>query len=1160
MEITMDSNQEKRMVCESAKWLRIMLFLMMLLPFSLSSNAQNQSQTISLNLQKVTLKEFFKQVESKTKFTVIYRDVLVDETRDVSIKATNKPLDEVLKTVLSKKNLQASYVASTIVITPKETKSKDVDDKKSKTLKIAGIVLDTNGDPIIGAIVAVKNSTTATITDFEGVFSLSVASNAVLTVTYLGYQTQEETVNGKTNLEFILKEDDQLLDELVVVGYGVKKKRDVIGSVATVKSEDLNKSGSINVYNNLQGKASGLNITTSAAGNKVMVRGVHSIHSSNDPLWVVDGITTGPPNSEDIESIEILKDASATAIYGSRGSNGVIIVTTKKGKEGKTGLSLNVHSGVNLIQRTQSSLNYANNRQWFDIMDIATENSGVGAFDPMNILSEDVRFKTSDISADEARLVQDNWFDAVTRPGHYVHASLSLSTGSKNGTTYMNANIRKTKENILGNDNNEMNFRINSDYKLTDLLTVGGKLHFNRTHQDGEGNSTIRRVPWQPLYDSLDPERTGYWNPHANPLTTIDTKYKQVKNRNIRILGGVYAELGIPFVKGLALRAEYSNNTYMNTLTNWQSALVNPVTASEAGSRATEQSILGQKHNANAYFKYNNTFGQHTVTGVVGTESERSDGYLRLSSGKNLTTEYPQLGTTPAELTQAQGYLQFENYLLSFFGRADYKFADKYLAGVSFRRDGSSIFDPEYRWGTFTAYSLGWIASEEQFMKNYDWVSLMKLRGSLGQTGNNNIPQNKNLTTFIMDVDYGYGDENVIAGGKKPATIGNSSLTWETTSSYDIGLDYGLFKNRISGSIAYYYQDVKGLILAASVPKSTGLAGSQEVWGNMGKIHNSGFEFNISSINVNNKNFTWTTDFNISTSKNKVVELNQELDSKGIPIYHDENKVVGLVSKTGGMVREFYMPEYAGIDAERGVEMIYELDRAVFEETGKTVRTGRLIPATQGNMQTNRFVLDKKTINPTFYGGLSNTITFKNFDFNLLVTFSGGNYIYDNEMTIMATPGRGSNILSSDLLNKSWTQPGDNAEYPRLVYNYTHPYDWDAEALNPSSPTGKGDWIDSDGNYSIHYGGHSKYLYKGDYLKIKHIEFGYTIPKAKLKALGIENFRVYIAADNIYTTTKYPGWDPQSGFLRGGVVGLSSYTMNPFLVTGTYLAGLQLNF
>lgn len=1133
----------------------IMLFLF--LSFSI---LQANAQKVTLSFKNVPFEKVLNSIKQQTKLSLVFSEQLVDLNRKVTIDVTSLEINEVLKQLLAGTNIDFEIKNNKLYLIEKKDNVKDNADIKGQK-KLTGLVTDEKGEPIIGANITIKGLNTGTISDINGNYQIQVDPNTILRFSYIGYQTQEIVVGQNTSLSVSLIENNKTLDEIVVVGYGTKKKRDVIGSVATVKTDELNRSGSLSAINNLQGKASGLSISSSAAGNKVRVRGVHSINSGNDPLWVVDGIPSSPPNSDEIESIEILKDASATAIYGSRGSNGVIIVTTKRGKEGKTDLNFNIQSGVNLITKTDVDMGYATNKQWFDIMDMATTNSDVSAFDPMNILNADVRFKTTDITADEARLVRDNWFDAVTRPGNYINAALSLSTGTKNGTTYMNANIKSTEGNILSNKNNDVNFRINSDYKVNKVISVGGKLLFTRSEQNGDGSSTIRLAPWQPLYYSLDPERTGYWNPHSNPLTALDPKYKQLKSDNLRILGGIYGEIALPFVKGLSIRSEYNANIYVNNYTNWQSALVNPVTASEAGSRATEQSITGQKNSANGYLKYNNTFGFHTISGVVGAESERTTAYLRMASGKNLTTEYAQLGTTPGELMQAQGYVQSENYMLSVFGRADYKYADKYLAGISFRRDGSSLFAPEYRWGTFTAYSLGWIMSEEKFLKEYSWIDLIKLRGSMGQTGNNSIPQNKNLTTFDMNVEYGYGEESVVSGGKKPATIGNNSLTWETTSSYDIGLDYGLFNNRLTGSVAYYFQDVNGLVLAASVPKSTGLSGTQEIWGNMGEIYNSGFEFNVSSINIDTKDFKWSTDFNISTSQNKVVKLTETLDSKGIPIYHDGNRVVGLVSKTGGMVREFYMPEYAGVDPERGVEMIYELDKAKFDETGETTRTGRLVPATQGNLQNNRFYLNGKTINPTFYGGISNTFTYKNFDLNFLINYSGGNYIYDHEMALMSTPSLGKTGLYADLIERSWKQPGDVANYPRLVYNATQPFDWDSEVLNPSSPTGKGDWKDNtNGNYSIQYGSHSKYLYKGDYLKLKHVELGYSLDETIMTKLGMKSFRVYVAADNLYTLTAYPGWDPESGFIRGGIVGLDSSTLNPFLVTATFLAGLQLKF
>lgn len=1121
-----------------------LLFIALLTP--LSSHAQN---TVTLNLKNVSLIDFFNEVEKNTDIRFSFVDHQLDSKKDISIKITNAPIDLVLSKILTPRGYEYTRTGNTYAITRKTIKQ----DTKQK---YSGLVTDEKGSPIIGANITVKGQNEGTITDINGNYELSVEPNSILLFTYIGYIPKEVITERNTLISVTLVENNALLDEVVVVGYGVKKKRDVIGSVVSVKSDDLNKSGSLDVINNLQGKASGLNIFNSAAGNQVMVRGIHSINSGNDPLWVVDGIPSGPPNSEDVESIEVLKDASATAIYGSRGSNGVIIVTTKRGKEGKTDLSLNVHSGANVVQKTDADMNYANNIQWFNIMDYASVNSNVAPFDPMTLLNEDSRFITTHISADEARLVRDNWFNAITRPGNYINASLSLSTGNQNGKTYMNANFRKSLGNLLGNDDNEINFRINSDYKVNKLVTVGAQLHISRGERNGDGNSTVRLAPWQPLYNSTDPERTGYWNPHNNILTAVNPKYRQLRNDYLRFLGGINVEIKLPFVEGLSLRSEYNVNIGVNNSTDWQSALVNPVTASEAGSKATEQTITGQTNHVNAYFKYNNTFGKHVITGVAGVESERNNGYVRIASGKNLTTEYAQLGTTPGVLIQAQGY-STEGYLFSAFGRADYKYDDKYLFGLSFREDGSSLFDPEYRWGTFTAYSIGWILSDEKFLKQYDWLSLLKLRGSMGQTGNNSIPQNKNLTTYETNVNFGYGEETVISGGTKPTTIGNNSLTWETTASYDIGIDYGFLNNRLTGSIAYYFQDVNGLVLAASVPKSTGLSGNQEIWGNLGQIYNHGFEFNISSVNIDQKKIKWTTDFNFSTSKNKVVNLINELDNKGIPIYHDENSVVGLVTKTGGQVREFYMPEYAGVDVDKGVEMIYELDQATFDQTGETVRTGRLIPATQTNLQNNRFVLSGRTINPTFYGGLSNTVSYQNFDLNFLISFSGGNFIYDNEMAKMANPGTGRNGLYTNLIEESWKNPGDNNKYPRLVYNYTQPWDWDHDIINSESPTGKGNWVESNGNYTIQSGTHSKYLYRGDYLKLKHVQLGYSFPEPFLSKIGIKSFRAYIAADNLYTLTVYPGWDPQSGFLRGGIVGLQNYTLNPFMVTATFLAGLQ---
>ena len=1122
--------------------------------------SNTSAQKVTLSFQNETFEKVLNSIKQQTGLSLVFSEQLVNLNRKVTIDVNSISVEDALKQLLIGTGLGYEIKNNKLYLV--ENKSTEQKSTFIQSKKLTGLVTDEKGDPIIGATVIVKGTTTGTITDVNGKFVVEANSQDVIQFSYIGFERLEQKVGNAAQLSVRMIEDTKALDEVVVVGYGVQKKRDVIGSVVTVKADELTKSSNSDAISNLQGKASGLNIISSAGGSKVMLRGVHSINSGNDPLWVVDGIPSDPPSTEEIASIEILKDASATAIYGSRGSNGVIIVTTKKGKEGKSDLNFNISSGYSFASKTPTDMGIANNVRWFEIMDQATANSNVSLFDPMVVMNMDVRYKTTDITAEEARAVRSNWFNELTKkPGNYLQASMSLTTGTKTGSTFFNASYRKSDQTIPGNNDQALTVRINSDYNILENLTIGAKVNFTKSGGMNNGGRYTNYLPWKPLYNDDDPDRTIYWNPHGNPLTSLDTKYRQYRTDYARFLGGVYAELKLPFIKGLALRTEYNQNFYVYGTTDWQSGIVRPAISDSAGNYADEQSTTGTRFNSSSYFKYGNTFGKNAVNAVAGFEVERGTGYYRQASAQNLISPYPQLGSSQGVRLSTQGFVNTEDYLMSFFGRADYKFDDKILFGVSLRTDGSSLFDSKYRWGLFSALSAGWIISEEKFMKQFDWIDMLKLRGSYGQTGNKNIPSNVNLTTYKTNSIYAYGEYNTTQqGGSKPLTIGNRSLTWETTSSYDLGIDYTLLKNKLSGSLAYYFQDVNGLVLAASVPQSTGLTGDNQVWGNLGRLYNSGLEFNISSVNVHTKDFEWTTDFNISTSKNRVVELTYELDSKGLPIYHDQNMVDGLVSRKGGMVREYYMPEYAGVDPEKGVDMIYELDYENFKATGNTNKTGRLIPATDGNLQKNRFVMSGKSISPTYYGGISNTLKFKQLDLNLLVTYSGGNYIYDQAMALLSSPQKGTSNLYANLVEKSWKNSGDIAEYPRLVYGNTQPFGWNPDVVNPASPTGKGDWTNTPGSYIVDNGSYSKYLYKGDFLKIKHLEIGYSVAESVLKKNKIKKIRLFFAADNLKTFTAYPGWDPESAIARGGILGTNYNNFNPFLVEATFYGGIQLNF
>lgn len=1164
----------------------------------LANDSRGQSKSIDeifldVNAENVSLKSLLVQIESRTDFHFSYYENDLNALR-VNLNVRNESLGNILRETARQTLLGFKRIGKTINIVKDNNAKVDetiIDSKDRQIFKpIEGIVIDENGEPLPGASVLIKGTSKGTITDVEGRFSLDAEEGATIIVSFVGYEAREILIGNSTQIEVQLKMDADQLEEVVVVGYGTKKKRDVIGSIATVGADEI-KGTNANFLTSMQGLSSGVQIFsqggTLGAPININIRGVHSINSGNDPLWIIDGMpiysgggldqaqgqgaqSQSPMsliNPGDIEEIQILKDAAATAIYGSRGSNGVIIVTTKSGKNSTRDVSVNIDysTGISKLTKTPEDLGYTNTEQWFGLVDQARDNSSLSPFEPILVMNRP-NF-TTQISRSEAMATNTDWFDQILQTGHYQSINLSASKRLENGSLYTSLNYRTDEGVIKNNGLDRIAGRINADYQIAKNLTATTRLNLshtvndrqknNRTGSFGGSGSTVggfptasrSALPWLPVYDESNP--SGYWNPNAgtNPTASNDPNLIMDKVKQYRALGGVSLEYKLPWVKGLSVKSEAAFDIIQNNYRTWASEYLNDVSGAYVGSSGYESSSMYNSYNYNLYVTYANTFGVHSITATVGTESTRSHVYTNNLQATGLLGSYQQLGTVQNNVILLQGYLNNENYLRSFFGRADYKLMDRFIAGVSLRYDGSSKFGADYRWGTFTAYSLGWIISDENFFQDFKRIDQLKLRGSVGQTGNNKIPNNLNVTTYENAFNpYAYG---TLTAGTAITNIGSPQITWETTSSFDGGIDFSLFNSRLSGSVAYYFQNVDGLVLAALVAPSTGVissGGSASIWGNVGEIENKGFELSLDSKNISTPSFTWTTNLNLTFSDNKVVSLTSDLDENGQGLILGDRDYGGaqVIYRKGGDMATFYYPEFAGVDPEHGVEMIYEIDYDHFLETGETVKTGRIIPATNPNLEQNKMILDGKSSIPKYYGGLNNKLAFKNFDLGIDIVFSGGNYIFDKDEWVSTTVGVGNHTLRTDLINNTWTPSNTNAKYPELRWDGL--YDWDMDE--------EGQWVNNPGavNYRNDLSSSSRYLYKGDYVRLKNIELGYSFYSVVQK-LNIQMLRVYVSASNLLTWTDYPGYDPEVALFGGGNVD------NAYLPSlKTYSFGLQVKF
>ncbi len=1127
----------------------------MSLLFGNVGNAQVKSieeVRINLSLSDVLVEEAFRQMEKLTGFNFVYARKEIRETPLVNLNSEGGSVYDLLLSISNQAGLRFKQVNNNIHVQRASSWTEPV---QSLTVAevIRGRVLDEDGNPIPGATVVVENSTQGTATDIDGNFSLEVDQDAILVVSFIGYESQRIIVGNRNNLDIILKEDQAALDEVVVIGYGTKKKRDVLGSVASVSGGEITQMPFASLDASLQGLAPGVQAVgaggTPGAPVRILVRGTNSISSGTDPLFIVDGMpiysgitgleqsqATTPQsplstiNPNDIESIEVLKDAAATAIYGSRGSNGVIIITTKSGKSGVGSTDVSYTTGISDLYRTSADIGFANTKEWFNLMDQARANSGLSPFDPnfnINLFIDNPR---ATMSRQEAENTQTDWFDQILRQGSFHDFNLSTTSGTDKSAYFLSVNYRDDEGVLKNNRLQRFSTRANLDFAPANNLRAGARLNFtytqnNRVKSSGGGGlsgnaggnaggwaqANRNALTWYQVYNPDHP--SGYWNPLAgnNLVANIDPDLLLDRVDQYRALGNVFLDYSIPWIDGLSVRSELSVDFIQNNSVFW----VNEVLR-ELGTSATDQAVTSNNYNYNLYATYAKTFGDHEVSAVFGTESQSTSFYRRFMFGDQLVGTYQQMGSPDNRIDMFAG-VEGERYLRAYFGRADYKFKDKYLVGLSLRRDASSVFTPENRWGTFTALSAGWIVSDEDF---FDWdnVSLLKLRGSFGQTGNQNIPGNLDITTFRVDRRYGVPE--LIGGGSSIQSIGNRDLLWETTNSYDIGVDYGLLSDRISGSLAYYFQDVQDMLLQVPVPFSTGLDGSSSIWANAGQLLNKGWEFSINSVNIDNGVFSWRTDFNITTNINEVVGLNPDVDATGQGIITSNT-----ITRKGGRLGAYFLAEYAGIDPDRGVEMIYEIDRERFLSTGETVKTGNLIPATQTNVRDHRIINEDRSGLPTYFGGLTNTFTYNNFDLSIFLSFMGGHHIYDYAQHRSSYAQRGQQLLRSDMIDNTWTPENRNAEYPQLRWDSSYPWDWNAAS---------GEWIEGVGNYNHETIFHDRFLQRVDFLRLRNLQVGYNFPIELVSKLRMQGVRVFATGTNLLTFTNYNGWDPEVINITGG--------------------------
>ena len=951
---------------------------------------------------------------------------------------------------------------------------------------VSGEVTDSSG-PLPGATVLVKGTKQAVQTDFDGKYSIkNIGSNAVLVFSYIGLKTQEVSVGSRTKINVSLKEDSAELKEVVVIGFGKQSKRKVTDNIASISSDQINQIPVANFQGALTGKAAGVQITQIngkvESGVKMRIRGVSSISSSQEPLYVIDGLplindnesNSAAPinplisiNPDDIESVQILKDASSAAIYGARGTNGVVLITTKQGKSGKTKISLNTSSGWS---EATHKLKWLNAAQYVELFKEA-----VTYYD-----GDDTRFTDVDGEFDfqsngkdwRKGQVDTDWQDLALVKGSVQDHTFSVSGGDDKTTFYVSGGYNNTQGIVRGNNMDRYSFRGNFDHKVSDKLRVGLNTSLSKTQISRIGSDNSFATPLQGIAQSpLSPAYLDNGIPNNDSTIYYNFLMEEYngswKVNLFKTLMNTYLEYKI--FPSLKFKTELGYDNNNQTEEYFGGSLTE--NASTNG-YADANSIQSDKYNLNNYFTFNKNFNDKYDLEIVGgmsfEESARKRQYV---AGIRFASDDLQTVESASEITEGISSRTKYNFL-SYFGRSTFSIANKYLFKASIRYDGSSRFATANRYGIFPAGSVGWVISEEDFLKGNSVVNYLKLRSSIGVTGNAGID---NFASLGLSKGAAYNKNPAIT----PYQLPSKDLKWEKTTQMDVGLDFGFLDNRISGEIDYYEKNTNDLLLNEPL---AGTSGWSTLTKNVGSMKNKGFEFVLNTTNIKNENLTWKTSLNLSTLKNEVTNL-----PSGDIV--DKQNIV----RKGEAISSFYLVEYAGVDPANGDALFYLNTKNPDGTLNKT--------KTNDYSQAQRIITGNPF--PKLTGGITNTLYYKNIDFSFTFQGEWGSSLYNEAGKFQSSNATDLDNQTVDQLTR-WQKPGDITMVPQARW-------------------------DTNGNQAS-----TRYLEKSDFIRLRNLSLGYTLPKSIAQKISLDRLRIYLTGVNLLTFTKYSGYDPESTYDNNG--------------------------
>jgi TonB-linked SusC/RagA family outer membrane protein len=949
---------------------------------------------------------------------------------------------------------------------------------------IKGTVKDASNEPIIGATVKVDGTSYGAVTDPLGYFEIKKlkAGNYRLKFSSMGYATvTKEVTLGETDVvvNVVLKDDQKQMDELVVVGYGVQRKREVTGAISRIGGKELNDLPVPSFEAAIQGKAPGVQVTVGSglAGSAsiIRIRGISSISASGDPLYVVDGIPItqdyfinsnsggmnnnplASMNPDDIESVDILKDAAANAIYGSRGANGVILITTKRGKGKGWKFGAQVKAGVSLPTARPKMLN---NKEWMQMNQEAWENDGNSGLAPI----------PGGLTYEQAMANNTNWVDETIHTGSKYGMNFSATKGGEAVTTYMNLSHDYNGSYLAGNSYTRTAGRINLDYIATQWLKIGVNSSLSRglNHRvnagwaGGLGAAMSTALPIYPIYNA-----DGTWyRAGNNPVR--NQKNLLWETEEYRALTGL--NLTLTPVKDFVFQGQVSYDYMDQKDDQWRSSEI-------TGNANDGDAFRGMNYIKNFNYFVTGTYlktikEKHNFQVMVGNEFQRANTTRKSADSTNvpgLFSEYDAKLKSARYLTNPGTNWAF----LSYFTRFNYNYMNKYFVQAVFRTDASSRFGSNYRWANFPSLSGSWVVTEEDFMKNNKVFSYLKLRAGWGKSGNANIPDEARFATYSSTTN------NILYNGDStmfPLKLENQNIRWETSNNYDIAIEAGFFKDRLTVELDYYRKETKDVLMYLAIPASIGFG---NYWDNVGGILNQGLEFSFKSRNIINKDFQWSTNFNVARNFNEITSLGVYTEDAVSGGTNDTRVVVGKPVGTNYLIR------WSRVDPANGKPIYLDIngnETYVYSNTNRTA-VGKIIPDA--------------------IGGMTNTFRYKNWDLSILIIYSFGSNIYESSQKRQASLVTDWNM--DERVYDRWQKPGDVSHFPRMTRDYRTyglPDEWSNTTL---------------------------WLKDGSYARLRNLTVGYNLSSASCKKMKLTSMRVSAIATNLFTWTNYDGLDPEIG-------------------------------